>query len=129
MTMLASKYLELPRCPYCKIDKPSLMNSGTPFETRTHDGGSYRYWRFYACARCGGVVVASAQKDGGEVRELYPEPLALDNRVEGETRRYLKQAMDSLHSPDASFSPYIHPNQGAIGHFRRHISADTAEKQ
>src|SRR5437016_5337107 len=55
-----SNHLEINRCPHCNVDSPSLPTI-TDVETRNHKGENLRYWRMYACSRCGGIVTASAK--------------------------------------------------------------------
>jgi len=98
---LLGALLELNRCPHCNVDKPSLGLTAH-FMTTTHDGGNKRFWRTYSCIRCGGVILAAAQIDGGLVIEMYPNPTSIHESIPSPAREYLVQAIDSLHSPAGS---------------------------
>lgn len=90
--------LELDRCPFCNVDRPYL-GSMSGFETLDYLGGNKRYWRSYKCARCGGVVTASAAADGGDVLQFYPSTSDVDTTLPEKAREYLKQAINSLQAP------------------------------
>lgn len=89
--------LELPRCPHCKVDTPSLVKRGT-FDTQGHSGGGRRFWKFYACSRCGGIVTAASLVQNGDVSEMYPSSTQIDESIPPKARTYLNQALNSLHS-------------------------------
>lgn len=93
--------LDLPRCPYCKVDTPTLRSRAN-FATDNQAQDHTRYWRTYSCSRCGGVVVASATKDGDEVLEFHPKLEIVDTALPEPARSYLQQALDSLHAPAGS---------------------------
>ncbi len=94
--------LELPRCPHCRVDTPSLGVKQT-FSTTAHDAGSKsRTWKAYACRRCGGVTTAWAWDDGDDVQGMFPASTELDEHIDERARDYLKQAMDTLHAPAGS---------------------------
>ncbi len=101
MIALLTEQLELDRCPHCQVDKPSLY-SRSSFQTANHLDRNKRLWKTYACARCGGVVLASASHDGGQIGEMYPKPSHADGVIPDVARKYLQQAMDSLHAPAGS---------------------------
>jgi hypothetical protein len=67
-----------------------------------HNGNNPRIWKAYACARCGGVVVASSDTNGSWASEIYPNATAVDESIPEPARTYLNQAIDSLHSPAGS---------------------------
>ena len=93
--------LELPRCPHCNVDKPSLVRKAD-FKTTDHIGGNQRFWMAYACATCGGAVLASSQLESGVVIEIYPEGTSVHDVIPSPARDYLTQAVESLHSPAGS---------------------------
>src|SRR5258706_12924273 len=68
-------------------------------KTASYSGGNKRYWRFYTCARCGGVVTAAATGPDEEVIEMYPQPTEVSEAVPERARNYLNQAINSLSSP------------------------------
>ena len=97
-------YLELERCPHCRVDKPTLMTLiPTTIKTTTHTGTRPRLWRVYQCKRCGGVVTAASEgTPDGPVTELYPYITAVDEAIPQPARSYLNQAINSLHAPSGS---------------------------
>ncbi len=92
--------LDLPRCPYCNVDRPSLnAQTGQPFETKDYMGASRRYWKVYICSRCGGVITAAASGDNHPINEIYPPGHDVNTAVPDPARNYLTQALNSLHAP------------------------------
>lgn len=90
--------LDLERCPHCSVDRPSLA---LVFEISTADykGGNQRAWRVYKCTRCGGLVTAFASTFNSEAIKFYPETLGIEEAVPERAKEYLRQAVNSLHSP------------------------------
>ena len=91
--------LVIERCPHCNIDKPNMGLIGGPFQSTNYEGKGVRYWKVYRCVRCGGAVLASSREDGGVVGEQYPTSTGVDENIPEPARDYLRQALDSLHSP------------------------------
>ena len=90
--------LEIGRCPHCQIDMPSL-NLKNRIQTISSDGRNQRFWGWYVCARCGGMVSASATHDGGAVEYISPSFTQIDRDITQTAREYLTQAVQSLHAP------------------------------
>lgn len=97
MPILGSQ-LELDRCPHCSVDRPTLSRVGVS-DTRNYKNENQRHWGFYACARCGGVVSAAAAGENHPVSEIYPPAFDIHADIPARARSYLKQAVNSLHSP------------------------------
>lgn len=97
-----SNYLELGRCPHCGIDNPSLHNINKAVRTTTQQNKNARFWKVYACQRCGGGVLAASREDGQEVIEVYPKPEIVDDKITSPARDYLQQAIDSKNAPAGS---------------------------
>lgn len=93
--------LELNKCPHCNVDKP-LLGAQAQFATISHDGQTKRFWKAYACSRCGGVMLASSRMETGPIDEMYPESTNIHESIPSPAREYLIQAIDSLHSPAGS---------------------------
>lgn len=102
MATLASQ-LELDRCPHCSVDRPSL-GCVASFATSTYTGERKRHWKVYVCARCGGAVTASSNKENGWVysSHVYPNTVDVDEAIPEPAHNYLRQAIDSLHAPAGS---------------------------
>lgn len=111
--MLLAQYLELARCPHCRIDHPNLSyatflveNQGVGGLTTTdHQGQNKRLWKLYTCSRCGGAVLGGAliySNKIGEISEIYPAPVQVDEALPPTAKEYLTQAINSLHAPAGS---------------------------
>jgi len=98
LALILGNQLDLDRCPHCAIDRPTLI---AVFETETNNywGGDKRFWRVYCCARCGGLVTASAGGHGNRVTACYPQPAEIDPTLPEKAAGYLQQAVNSLHAP------------------------------
>ncbi len=90
--------LEIARCPHCQIDTPSL-NELARVTTNSSDGNTKRFWAWYKCARCGGMVSAYSWQDSGEVEYVSPSMQEVDADISPTAREYLTQAIQSLHAP------------------------------
>lgn len=97
MPRLLQSKLALERCPHCNVDAPNLtfVNSCQPQDFE----GKYRYWRTYSCARCAGIVIATAQNFEQEVTDYFPSGVDVSNDLPERPRMYLEQAMNSLNAP------------------------------
>jgi Domain of unknown function (DUF4145) len=99
MPISLSSALELDRCPHCSIDKPFLRVQQQNLQTANHLNQNQRLWSVYACARCGGMVLAAARGQNDVVIEYYPRGQEVNSALPEKARAYLKQAHDSLHAP------------------------------
>ena len=90
--------LQLSRCPHCNVDRPNLQEQHR-VETTDYNQVNRRVWKFYACARCGGIVTAAAPAQTQEVSQMFPETKKVDESIPGKAKKYLEQALDSLHAP------------------------------
>ena len=94
MTKLLRTQFNLGRCPHCNVDTPTL---GFFFEHKTIDysNTNQRFWRFYQCSRCGGVITAAAKTAEGDSIEIYPSGVDVDGAIPDRAREYLNQAINS----------------------------------
>ena len=90
--------LNLPRCPHCSVDQPSLHQAAR-FETQDYRGGSAKTWACYKCARCGGVTTACAVKGKNTVQYMFPSGLEVDEALPERAKEYLEQAINSMNAP------------------------------
>ena len=90
--------LDLDRCPCCRIDRPSLLERAKR-ETLALVGGTRRFWKWYECSRCGGMVTATSAQDVGSTTAICPSPIEVDEEIPDTARSYLSQAIQSLHAP------------------------------
>lgn len=93
------KTLDLDRCPYCRIDQPNLNSASSLWTTTNDRGTNERCWKVYKCARCGGLVLAQADRNEGHVHNYYPGDEPISGDVPEKARDYLRQARDSIHAP------------------------------
>jgi hypothetical protein len=93
--------LELPRCPHCSIARPHLSSlSRETFESKDHRGENLRCWQLYACATCGGAILAGNVQGFGEpITHLYPSSKQIDESIPYPANIYLQQALESIHAP------------------------------
>lgn len=96
-----SPQLTLERCPHCNVDKPSLMGVSQT-ETVNFEGKNRKFWRFYSCKRCGGVVSAYSGAWDVEVTEYFPSGTYIDEAIPNRASEYLSQAINSLSAPSGA---------------------------
>ena len=101
MPKLLATQLDLNRCPHCNVDKPTLAYLAQQ-QTVDFSGAVGRWWRFYRCNRCGGVVTAAARAADGDVTEIYPVMVDIDGAIPDRAREYLNQAINSLSAPSGA---------------------------
>lgn len=97
MPTLLKSQLILSRCPHCNVDNPNLPFVGQ-FEP-TDFRGIKRYWCAYACARCAGLITATAPGWDHEVQSIFPAARDVSDDIPARARTYLNQAINSLSSP------------------------------
>ncbi len=99
--------LDLPRCPHCSIAHPSLTVIGKPDATYRADGGTQEIWAIYKCSSCGSLILAKGKKPApnagiAHIDALYPPAQTPAEDLPPTARRFLQQAMETLHAPDAA---------------------------
>jgi hypothetical protein len=90
--------LVLSRCPHCNVDTPNLAYF-FEYQTNSYSGDNLRWWRFYRCGRCGGVVTAAARDRDLTVSACFPSTEEVNTSIPDRARAYLEQALNSLSSP------------------------------
>jgi DNA-directed RNA polymerase subunit RPC12/RpoP len=95
------QHLKISRCPHCSVDKPNLSTAAN-FETTDDKGLNRRNWRIYKCARCGGVVTASATANNNSVTQIFPAIQQVDVILPEKVGNFLQQAIDSTFAPSGS---------------------------
>src|SRR5437763_10282603 len=93
--------LDLARCPHCRVDRPNIQSIHTT-QSNNFSSNNKRHWRIYRCHRCGGLITAASKRERGEVDEIYPQPIRLDESLPEKARIFLDQAINSLHAPAGS---------------------------
>ncbi len=93
-----NEQLQLDRCPHCSVDNPSLFKIAE-FATNDYRNSKGRCWRVYSCRRCGGAVTACSVAWNARILEMYPSSVIVHEAIPEKAREFLKQALNSLHSP------------------------------
>ncbi|MGC1274788.1 MAG: DUF4145 domain-containing protein [Planctomycetaceae bacterium] len=68
-------------------------------QTSDHANEGQRYWGAYCCATCGGIVIGYSWAYGMPLSEIWPKPNEVAEEVPQRARRFLEQAIGSLHAP------------------------------
>lgn len=93
------RHLRIERCPHCGVDKPNLAVVAEVWTSNSESEGK-RLWRFYSCARCGGVTTACSDQEDHMTQTIFPyDEGKLSNDIPARPRRYLEQAIASIHAP------------------------------
>jgi len=109
---------DIERCPQCTAARPTLEYKGHFFDSGLKSD-VIPVWFCYRCTSCGDLVGAKAAfprlnvQDGNFVSiyirnnkvaafEIIPSPDEVDEDLPDKPRRYLEQAINSLHAPDGA---------------------------
>ena len=65
---------------YKSVDRPNLTAVSTT-NTASFSGANRRFWKFYNCGGCGGIVTAYSEADGGFVMETVPALTDVDESL------------------------------------------------
>lgn len=99
------------RCPYCSIATPLLSRVWITDHNGTArgDGAKRSKWAAYSCSNCGGVLVArgvTGDQIGSpkiaKVEAVFPSPPQVSEELPPVAREFLRQALATLHAPDAA---------------------------
>jgi len=98
--------LSLPRCPHCGIARPHLLVRGNIEYIPGPDNSPGRMWATYRCTACGQLVLArgfyNQPANNGPVDSVYPDIRTAANELPEIARKFLQQAYETLHAPDAA---------------------------
>jgi hypothetical protein len=94
----------LSRCPQCGIAHPNLTRSGMTGPISSEAGvRTPQVWAIYSCQSCGGGVMVSTDPNNTQrVNAIFPAPKEAHEDIPEPARRFLQQALDTLHAPDAA---------------------------
>lgn len=92
------EHLRVERCPFCNVDRPNLAKIWETY-TENSEKVNKRFWRFYKCARCGGVVTATAKNPGLYADRIFPFQDAAAKELPKKAHTFLEQAIQSIHAP------------------------------
>lgn len=95
------------RCPHCSTPNPSFQQWWiTNGLVESQLGGPQYVWATYFCTACGGALLARGEAGNdasdGPITLLLPASKSAHEDLPPIARRYLQQAMDTLHAPDAA---------------------------
>ena len=99
---------DLSRCPHCAIAGPTLIKVGASEDvTNRRDGGRPNYWAAYQCASCGSIITAQSYpttpgSNSRPVWRMFPSPRDAHEDLPEAARKFLQQAYETLHAPDAA---------------------------
>jgi hypothetical protein len=66
----------------------------------THDSKNPRFWGVYACASCGGAVLAASPQNANfDITDIWPAPESVPEAVPVRARTFLTQAVATMHAP------------------------------
>lgn len=104
---LGQQLTGIARCPHCSIANPLLFRLWeTEVPIPRADGQWGSMWAAFGCTSCGSVVTAKGTpgsvNERAEIVAIYPEPKAAHADIPERPRRFLQQAFDTLHAPDAA---------------------------
>lgn len=94
----------LSRCPHCGIAHPRMrgMTSTQKVVEAADDNRPSFIWNVYCCASCGGGVLVSIEPTFRTVLQMYPGQQEAHQDIPEPARRFLQQALETLHAPDAA---------------------------
>jgi hypothetical protein len=93
------EHLRLNSCPHCNVNRPNLAKISEVY-TANSEGTNKRLWRFYVCARCGGVTTAYANKPDDFTKGIFPYDEGKEAKdIPTKPRAFLEQAIASIHAP------------------------------
>ncbi|WP_430624891.1 DUF4145 domain-containing protein [Rhodopseudomonas sp. P1] len=95
----------LDRCPHCSIANPHFSvawASQGPIPRK--DGGIPQNWGCFVCSSCGSVLTVSGKVHGTSVdwTGMFPQSKSAHKDLPEAARKYLQQAFETLHAPDAA---------------------------
>jgi hypothetical protein len=92
----------LSRCPHCGIAHPNMRQTGRTQIIEPADNNWRSFvWAVYCCETCAGGVLVRLDLHG-VVEEIFPNPPEAHEDIPEPARRFLQQAMETLHAPDAA---------------------------
>jgi len=98
--------IPLRRCPYCGVARPQLSQlwlSG--YQEGVHNFPP-RMWGAFRCTSCGQVILAGGAPNQNQanaaIHEIFPGFRTAADELPDAARKYLQQAYNTLHAPDAA---------------------------
>lgn len=106
--MILQQTLPLNRCPHCQKADPTLAMLYPHQKTVRADGNTQEMWGVFRCFSCGSLVTTRCYESviSGRltylVRDIYPDARAAHEDIPPVARKFLQQAYETLHAPDAA---------------------------
>lgn len=98
--------IPLKRCPYCGVARPQMLPVWTAGYTEGVNGFPNRLWGGFRCTSCGQIVLAAGMPNvnagNAAIREIFPGFRSAPEELPETARKYLQQAYETLHAPDAA---------------------------
>ncbi|MBT1156313.1 DUF4145 domain-containing protein [Aminobacter anthyllidis] len=106
MATAGQSLINVRRCPHCSIADPllSLVWHSDENGLQRTDGQNRKGWSVFACRTCGSLVTAQSygQDWKGAAYEIFPDEKHAHEDIPPIARRFLQQAYETLHAPDAA---------------------------
>lgn len=103
---LEDRLAGLSRCPQCGVANPEMMMLWKSTCLITRSNNSYGHnWATYQCTTCKLVILAQSRMGNQgttEIENVYPEAETVDEDIPDRARKYLEQAIGSIHAPDGA---------------------------
>ncbi len=102
---MGDQLLELGRCPSCSAANPVLVKCwASNGKVAPNKASPAWYWGTFVCTTCNELVLAKGMPIENEfvVMSCVPTPRQAHEDIPVNARRYLQQAYDTLHAPDAA---------------------------
>jgi hypothetical protein len=94
---------QIATCPYCGTGRPQVAAVG---DNSVNCVRGSRRWGVFTVTCCGGLLLAIGPKgvaaNNAPIETLYPSTRIAASEIPDPARRYLQQAMETLHAPDAA---------------------------
>ena len=93
------------RCPHCSVANPFLGELWTQVVSAAN-GHNKRHWASFLCTKCGNVCLAAGPPNYGlnygAPDKFFPTSKTAHEDIPETARKFLQQAFDTLHAPDAA---------------------------
>jgi hypothetical protein len=107
MKLNETELLGVSRCPHCSVVNPRLVLQWRAESLPRTNGGPNRAWAVWACVTCGHAVLGQGYPAAQNtitypVERLYPPQKEAHEDLPTMARKFLQQAYETLHAPDAA---------------------------
>ena len=98
----------LSRCPHCSVANGQFLKKWVSDGVLPRaDLGPRSFWAAFACSACEHLVAIKGPDDPTshnrfDVEAIYPKIREADAAIDAVPRKFLQQAYDTLHAPDAA---------------------------